>query len=80
MKPDSNGLEENGFSKTLSTPIQLKAVAEDIENNSKEMESIWLMQKNYSLVRRLFQLFWVWFILVSEWYAVLTCLLRFVES
>ena len=51
MKPDSNGLEENGLSKTLSTPIQLKAVAEDIENNSREMESIWLMQKNYSLVR-----------------------------
>jgi len=50
MKPDSNGLEENGLSKTLSAPIQLKAVAEDFENNSKEMESIWLMQKNYSLV------------------------------
>lgn len=51
MKPDSNGLEENGLSKTLRAPIQLSEVAEDLENATKEMESIWLMHKNYSLVR-----------------------------
>lgn len=51
MKPDCNGLEENGVSKTLSTPIQLRQVAEGFENSTREVESIWLMQKTYSLVR-----------------------------
>ncbi len=51
MKPGCNGVEENGFSKTLSAPVQLREAAEGFENNTRDMESIWLMQKNYSLVR-----------------------------
>ncbi|XKL66256.1 hypothetical protein PGB90_009676 [Kerria lacca] len=49
MKPSCNGMEENGFSKTLSAPIQLREVAEGFETSTREMESIWLMQKSYSL-------------------------------
>lgn len=47
-------MEENGFSKTLSAPIQLREVAEGFETSTREMESIWLMQKSYSLVGYMF--------------------------
>lgn len=51
MKPACNGLEENGLSKTLSAPIQLRVAAEDFENTTRDMDSIWMMHKSYSLVR-----------------------------
>lgn len=50
MKPDCNGIEINGISKPLSAPISLRVAAEGFEDNVREVESIWLMQKSYSLV------------------------------
>lgn len=53
MKPDCNGIEENGISKPLSAPIQLLAAAEGFKDNTREIESIWMMQKSYNLVRNI---------------------------
>lgn len=49
LKPDKND-SKNGPSKVLNAPVNLGAMAANLENNVDDIKSIWVMQRDDSLV------------------------------
>lgn len=51
MKPDKTSAAKNGPTKVLNAPVHLASMAANLENNITDIKSIWVMQRDDTLVR-----------------------------
>lgn len=52
LKPDRNNDGKNGPTKVLNAPVHLGSMAANLESNIDDVRSIWVMQRDDSLVSK----------------------------
>lgn len=50
LKPDKSNSTKNGPTKVLNAPVHLATMAANLENNISDIKSIWVMQRDDTLV------------------------------